>query len=252
MKKINFSLSALEPLIQKISDLTKIQRILIIVGVVGTLVGLFVWLLYVPQIKAQNQLSTSIAEESEKLKQTKANAEELEKYQKLMDEKKAQFNIASKQLPQNDEVPTLLKNISQAGKDAGLAFLLFKPVAEKLKNFYAEIPVQMELYGSFHDLGVFFDRLAGMSRIVNIRSFEMKPAISGGAKGGSPFKSVKTARDLAKKNKGKGKQDVQSVVSELSITCTAETYKFVETPPEETAADVKETGKKAKGKKKKK
>jgi type IV pilus assembly protein PilO len=255
MKKINFSLSALEPLIQKISDLTKIQRILICVGGVGALIGLFVWFLYVPQIKAQNELSTSIAEESEKLKQTKASAEELEKYQKLMEEKKIQFNIASKQLPQTDEVPTLLKNISQAGKDAGLAFLLFKPVAESLKNFYAEIPVQMELYGSFHDLGVFFDRLAGMSRIVNIRSFEMKLATAGGKKKGStsPLRSVKTARTvLGKKGKGKGQSDVQTAVSELTITCTAETYKFVEAPPEEPAADAEETGKKAKGKSKKK
>jgi type IV pilus assembly protein PilO len=253
MKKINFSLSSLEPLIQKLSDLTKIQRILICVGAVGAVIGLFVWLLYVPQIKEQTNLSSAISEETEKLKQTKANAAELEKYQKLMEEKKAQFNIASKQLPQTDEVPALLKNISQTGKDAGLAFLLFKPVAESLKNFYAVIPVQMDLYGSYHDLGVFFDRVAGMSRIVTIKSFEMKAA--GKGKGASPFKAVKSARNL-KKNVGKSSKTVQDVSSELSISCTAETYKFVETPPEDmstdTAPDKKETGKKDKGKKKKK
>ena len=59
----------------------------------------------------------------------------LKNIKNLMEEKKAQFNIASKQLPQTDEVPTLLKNISQAGKEAGLAFLLFKPVAESPKEF---------------------------------------------------------------------------------------------------------------------
>jgi type IV pilus assembly protein PilO len=246
MNKINVSLSSLEPMIQKISDLTKLQRILICVGVVGVIIGLFVWLLYIPQIKEQSKLSQAIVEQTEKLKQTKASAAELEKYQKLMEEKKAQFSVASKQLPQTDEVPTLLKNISQAGKDAGLAFLLFKPVAESLKNFYAVIPVQMDLYGSFHDLGVFFDRVAGMSRIVNIKSFEMKPAGSGkAAKGGtSPFGAVKKARDIGKK--GKSPATVQSVASELSITCTAETYKFVEAPPpsEEKEKKGKDKGKK--------
>jgi type IV pilus assembly protein PilO len=257
MEKINISLSSLEPMIQKISDLTKLQRILISVGVVGAVIGLFVWLLYIPQIKEQTKLSKSIVEEAEKLKQTKANAAELEKYQKLMEEKKAQFNIASKQLPQTDEVPTLLKNVSQAGKEAGLAFLLFKPGAEALKNFYAVIPVQMDLYGTYHDLGVFFDRVAGMSRIVNIRSFDMKPAAGSGKKGGtSPFSAVKKARNVAgKKGKSKSPTSVQSVASELSITCTAETYKFVDKPPpSEGEKEKKETGKgkaKAKAKAKK-
>jgi type IV pilus assembly protein PilO len=254
MDKINISLSSFEPLIQKISDLTKLQRILISVGAVGVVIGLFVWLLYVPQIKEQTKLSKAIGEETEKLKQTKANAAELGKYQKLMEEKQAQFNIASKQLPQTDEVPTLLKNVSQAGREAGLAFLLFKPMAESLKNFYAVIPVQMDLYGSFHDLGVFFDRVAGMSRIVNIRSFEMKLASGGGKgkKGGSsPFGAVKKAQDLAGKKGKKAPANVQAVASELSISCTAETYKFVESPPpgDETAAE--EKGKKGKGKGKK-
>jgi type IV pilus assembly protein PilO len=246
MNKINVSLSSFEPLIQKISDLTKLQRILICVGVIGVVVGLFVWLLYVPEIKEQTKLTKAITEETDKLKQTKASAAELEKYKKLMEEKQAQFNIASKQLPQTDEVPTLLKNVSQAGRDAGLAFLLFKPMAESLKNFYAVIPVQMDLYGSYHDLGAFFDRVAGMSRIVNIKSFEMKPAAgSGKAKrgGSSPFGAVKKARDIGKKGK-KAPATVQAVASELSITCTAETYKFVETPPPPAADEKGKKGKK--------
>jgi type IV pilus assembly protein PilO len=246
MNKINISLSSIEPLIQKISDLTKIQRILIGVGAVGVVIGLVVWLLYVPQIKEQSKLSQSITEETEKLKTTKANAAELEKYQKLMEEKKAQFTIASKQLPQTKEVPALLKSISQAGKEAGLAFLLFKPATEKLKNFYAEIPVEMNLFGSFHDLGVFFDRVAGMSRIVTIKSFEMKMAAKKGG-GGSPFKAVKAARNL--KKKGKGPVTVQDVSSELTISCTAETYKFVEAAP---PVEEKEKKGKSKGKKTKK
>jgi type IV pilus assembly protein PilO len=219
-------------------------------GLIAAVVGIFVWFLYVPQIKEQSRLNKSIAEETQKLEQTKASAAELEKYQKLMEEKQAQFNIASKQLPQTDEVPTLLKNISQAGKDAGLEFLLFKPMEENLKNFYAVIPVQMDLYGTYHDLGVFFDRVAGMSRIVNIKSFEMKTASSGKGKKGasSPVSAVKKARDLGKK--GKTPVTVQTVGSELSVSCTAETYKFVETPPpgEETADAVKGK-KKGKGKK---
>lgn len=226
MKKINLSLSSLEPLIQKISDLTKLQRILVCIGSVGVVIGLFVWLLYLPQINRQSQLGKDIAAESDKLKTTKANADEFDKYQSLMEEKKAQFNIVSKQLPQTDEVPALLRNISQAGKEAGLSFLLFQPEAERKKNFYAEIPVRMNLTGSYSDLGVFFDTVAGMSRIVNIESFGItlpkgKTVNSFKSQGGSP---------------------------QLSISCQAVTYKFIESaaPGEKESAGKKAP---AKGKK---
>ncbi len=101
--------------------------------------------------------------------------------------------VAAKALPEKDEVPSLLTSISQVGNEAGLEFLLFKPEAEVLKDFYAELPITMELSGSYHDLGVFFDQLAGMPRIVNINKFEIN----------SDAKNVKSKRKI--KGKGKGK-----------------------------------------------
>lgn len=225
-KKMAISLDSIEPLIQKISDLTKLQRILLSVLLVALIVGGFVYFLYMPNFEQISKLQKEITEQEIKLKENKKNADQYAEYQKKLEDAQVKFNIAAKALPVKNEVPSLLTSISQVGKDAGLEFLLFKPEPEVLKDFYAELPITMQLSGSYHDLGSFFDQLAGMPRIVNINKFEMR---SSGAKSKGRVKAGKVAQ------------------GDLSISCTAETYKFVEFSPEAKKQDAK--GKKARGKK---
>lgn len=211
MKKFGLSLEAVEPLIQKIAALTKLQRILISAGAVVLVVGLFIGLLYWPQFERQGQLGKQITETEDKLKQVKATADTLPAYEKQIAEKQAEFNIVSRKLPETSEVPRLLSSVSEAGKDAGLTFLLFQPQKEVQKNFYAEIPVTMQLSGTYHDLGDFFDRLAQMPRIVNIKNFEAT---------------------MGRGARGRGKAPVKGATREsLTIAVLGETYRFVESPP---------------------
>jgi type IV pilus assembly protein PilO len=211
MKKIDISLNSIEPLIKQIGELTKIQRIIICCVSVVLIVGIFVYFLYMPKYEEINKLEKAIAVQEETLAKTKKNAAQYAEYQKKLEAAQAKFNVVSKALPLTDEVPALLTGISQVGKDSGLTFLLFKPEKERIKEFYAELPVTMSLSGSYHDLGVFFDQLAGMSRIVNVKEFDMK-----------------IAKDAS-----------------LNIACKAETYKFVEPQP---ATEKKGKGKKKKKK----
>ncbi len=199
MKKLDISLNSIEPLIKQISELSKVQRIIICCVSVAMIVGGFVYFLYMPKYEDINKLNKESAVQEEKLIKTKKSARQYAEFQKKMEAAQAKFNVIAKALPLTDEVPSLLTSISQVGKDAGLTFLLFKPEPEKMKEFYAELPVTMSLSGTYHDLGVFFDQLAGMSRIVNVKKFDMKIA----------------------KN------------SVLNIACTAETYKFVGPQPAE-------------------
>ncbi len=198
MNKKDISLNSLEPLIKQIGELTKIQRIIICCAVVALIVGGFVYFLYMPKYEDINKLNKDIATQEEKLNSTKRSAAQYADFQKKLENAQAKFNVVARALPLKDEVPALLTGISQAGKDSGLSFLLFKPEKEVMKEFYAELPVTMNLSGTYHDLGTFFDALAGMSRIVNVKKFDMQIA--------------------------KG--------SDLKIACTAETYKFVEPKPE--------------------
>jgi len=116
--------------------------------------------------------------------------------------------LAKAVLPETKEIPSLLSSISQSGQDAGLEFVLFEPKAEVKKDFYAEIPVSIKVTGSYHNIATFFDNVSRLYRIVNIQNIEMKS----------------------------GKNDTS-----LDTSCTAVTYKFVETTTAASGANKKTT-----------
>ena len=80
---------------------------------------------------------------------------------------------AIKELPNEREIPELLRRISSIGKKIGLEFLLFQPLPEVPREFYADVPVKLKIEGSFHEVATFFDRIGKLNRIVNIRDISM-------------------------------------------------------------------------------
>ncbi len=211
MKKPDLSFDALEPLFDKIEKLSQLYRILISGGIFLLVIGLFVWLLYVPKYQTIGKLETDLEKLKSQLMKSKADARDLKKFQEKMKKAEAQFRLAKKSLPEKEEIPSLLSSISQSGQDSGLEFLLFQPKGERKKDFYAEIPVNIRVTGRFHNVALFFDKVARLSRVVNIRNIKMKPA---------------------KGNKS------------LTTSCTAVTYKFIEKPAQRKKK--KKTGRKKK------
>jgi type IV pilus assembly protein PilO len=184
MAKMSTPASKLAPFFQKLEKLTKPQRMGIYAATLVVIIGLSIWLLLWPkrqEIKALEQQLTKVQQE---LAVAKKNASELNDWRNKMKQKEAQYKTVMRELPEKEEIPTLLAGISQAGRDAGLDFLLFQPKSETIKGFYAEIPVDINVSGTYHQVAVFFDKVAGLPRIVNIRDVKMMPASqkeSGGA-----------------------------------------------------------------------
>jgi type IV pilus assembly protein PilO len=83
------------------------------------------------------------------------------------------LTVALRQLPDSKELPVLLTDVTSLGKNAGLEFRAFRPQQEIRKAFYAEVPIDIEFSGNFHDIATFFDQLARLPRIVNISELEM-------------------------------------------------------------------------------
>ena len=190
--------NSVEPFFEKVERLSKLQRILISGVLFALIVGIFVYLLYWPKFENIKELNTQLEKLEKKLKTAKRNAADLKKFQAKMKEAEVQFRMAMQKLPEKEEIPSLLISISDSGQQAGLEFLLFEPKPEKLKEFYAEIPVAMSIKGDYHNLAIFFDQVARLSRIVNIQNIQMA-----------------NAKDKSSKD--------------LSTSCMAVTYKFVET-----------------------
>jgi len=96
----------------------------------------------------------------------KALAVNLPAYKEQMEEMEQTFGSLLRQLPNTTEVPDLLVDITQAGLGRGLEFTLFRPEKELPKDFYAEMPISVEVRGSYHELAQFVSDVAALPRIV--------------------------------------------------------------------------------------
>ncbi|WP_353739401.1 type 4a pilus biogenesis protein PilO [Accumulibacter sp.] len=100
----------------------------------------------------------------------KTQALNLDLYVQRLNEIERSFGTLLKQLPNKSEVESLLVEINQAGMGRGLQFELFKPGAEQVKDFYAELPITVRLTGTYHDFGSFAGDIGGLSRIVTLNN----------------------------------------------------------------------------------
>ncbi len=98
----------------------------------------------------------------------KALAINLPAYKQQMEDMRRTFGSLLRQLPNTTEVPDLLVDITQAGLGRGLEFVLFRPEKESPKDFYAELPISIEIRGSYHDLAQFISDVSSLPRIVTI------------------------------------------------------------------------------------
>lgn len=100
----------------------------------------------------------------------KKQAINLDLYTQQRNEIDRSFGALLKQLPNKSEVESLLVEINQSGMGRGLQFDLFKPGQEIIKDFYAELPINVRLTGSYHDFGAFAGDIGRLSRIVTLNN----------------------------------------------------------------------------------
>jgi type IV pilus assembly protein PilO len=204
MAKMSTPGSKLAPFFQKLEKLTKPQRMGIYAATLIVIIGLSVWFLLWPKHQKINALEKQLAQVQQELAVAKKNASELNDWRNKMKQKEAQYKTVMRELPEKEEIPTLLAGVSQAGKDAGLDFLLFQPKQEIVKGFYAEIPVDINVSGTYHQVAVFFDKVSNLPRIVNIRDIKMSPE-SRKEKGGALITSCQAVTYKFVENSGKQK-----------------------------------------------
>jgi len=150
-------------------------RIAIFAGTMVFLIGLYIWLIYLPKTQEITATEQQIATLQQKLSRAIVRARAIKKFEAEFAEVDAHFQEALKLLPNTKEIPTLLKTITQLGTDSRLEFRLFNPQQERPRDFYMEIPVSIEVSGNYHDVAVFFDKVGRMERIVNILNVTMNP-----------------------------------------------------------------------------
>jgi len=156
-----------------------LPKIIILVGAFIALIAAGAWFGWNDQIE---QLEGK-QQEQEKLKEEwlgkKKQAINLDAHRKQLAEIDQKFGALLKQLPNKTEMESLLIDINQAGLGRGLNFEMFKPGGESRRDFYAELPIQLKLTGTYHDLGAFAGDIAKLSRIVTLNDVNLVPAKDG-------------------------------------------------------------------------
>jgi type IV pilus assembly protein PilO len=94
-------------------------------------------------------------------------------YRQQLAEIERSFGTMLRQLPGKTEVDNLLVDISQTGLGAGLEEELFRPLGERQQDFYAELPIEIRLRGSYHELGQFVSGIAALPRIVTLHDISI-------------------------------------------------------------------------------
>lgn len=172
----------MNPRVEKILKLPVYQRILILGVFLLLLAGGFVYLFYLPKQEEYRGLQEQNRSLQTKLLEDRRIADNLPKFKAEYEKMQQQLELALTELPNDKEIPTLLTSIASLAKDNGLDVLRFRPGGEVPKGFYAEVPVQLTLTGSYHEVAMFFQAVGGLSRIVNISNLTMGNAKTAGGR----------------------------------------------------------------------
>jgi type IV pilus assembly protein PilO len=185
-------------ILDKIEELPGKQRLALVAVLIITMVGGFYQFVYKKKVAAIEYQQAELAQLNSKLQDLRAIQKKLEEFKGMIVELEAQLEEAQQQLPRKREIPTLLKDISQFGKEAGMEFLSFRPAREVPKGFYADVPVKLVINGPFHNLARFVDDIVHYPRIIKVDTMAL----------GTP-------------------KEVDGVVM-LKTTLTATTYRYLE------------------------
>ncbi len=149
------------------------KKVALWVGILFLISFLYFYLGYSPRAKALEEKRQTLANLQTELVKVRGLVERLTKFKKEVASMERKLEFFLDQLPSKEEIPILLDGLSRVGRESGLEFLLFKPQDEIRKDFYAEIPIEIKAFGEYHQLGIFFDKVGRLPRIVNITNLSI-------------------------------------------------------------------------------
>lgn len=162
----------MDPRLDAVLKLPNKQKYIILALVLLLEAAALIWFLYLPSHKEVIQLREDHSKLQKEIDEKTRIALNLPKIQKEFDELTADLDRALTELPNSREIPSLLTSITTVGKGAGLEFLVFRPKPEVKKDFYADVPVDIVISGSYFTVANFFAAVANLPRIVNISNVD--------------------------------------------------------------------------------
>ncbi len=158
---------------ERLSALSAVKKVLLFALSLLIMGAAFYFLKFESQLETLRQLRGRITEQQNRLVTLKAAAARIKVLEKEVAQSEEEFAKLLMLLPDQKEIPGLLENVSRLGSKVGLENILFQPQPEVVQEFYATIPIRLDLLGTFNDLGVFLDSISKLDRILKVESLTL-------------------------------------------------------------------------------
>src|SRR5512143_278974 len=170
------------------------------------LCGGFYYFWYADALETEKKQQAKLAELQRQIRALEATANKLPEFQREVQALEARLETLKRILPPEKEMPDLMRRVQYLAAQSSLKVAKFNPAAPKQSDFYQEVPINLELEGTYHNLGAFLDRVSRMSRLVNMGDVKIKS------------------------------QSQPTINNTINIAATATTYVYVEAPPQAAQA----------------
>ena len=170
--------------------------------VAAIICGGFYWFYYSDALEQQKRKEDQLAKLQQEIRALEATANRLPEFQREVQALEARLETLKRILPPEKEMPDLMRRVQYLAAQSSLRVAKFTPTATQQKEFYLEVPISLDLEGTYHNLGAFFDRISRMSRLVNMGTIRIHS------------------------------QKDQTISNTIAVSAVATTYVYREPPPE--------------------
>jgi type IV pilus assembly protein PilO len=184
----------------RLTKLPILAQLGIAVGLALAILGGFYYLWYSDALANQKKKEGRLAELRQQIRALEATANKLAEFKREVQTLEARLEVLKRILPPEKEMPDLMKRVQYLASQSSLRVAGFKPSAARQTEFYQEVPIALELEGTFHNFGFFLDRISRMSRLVNVGDLKIRA------------------------------QGQPTINSTIAITATATTYVYSDAP----------------------
>lgn len=168
--------------------------------------GGFYYFWYSDALDRQRQKEERLATLQKEIRALEATANRLPEFQREVQALEARLETLKRILPPEKEMPDLMRRIQYLAAQSSLSIRKFNPAPVVTKDFYQEVPVSIDVEGTYHNMGAFLDRVSRMSRLVNMSDLKIKA------------------------------QSAQTLNNTVAVTSTATTYVYLDNVPPPGAA----------------
>jgi type IV pilus assembly protein PilO len=156
------------------SVIPKRFRLVLIIGINVALFAAAYFFLIEPQLVQKKNMSTELRALQQELAKVTAVKNNIEKLRAEHAQLKERLEEVMRQMPEEKEVPNLLRQVSFVAGETSTKVKSFHPKDIQNKDFYAELPFEIKYTAPYHNVGYFFDGIRKMERIVHVTSFNLE------------------------------------------------------------------------------